>query len=228
MANEILTTLLLEYEQKKRRAELDLEERKQKLYNQIPELQQIENELNNVAINSAKNILLGLTKSNTELNTKIKELKNKKNKILKENNISKDFLQPNYECKICKDTGYIENANSASTMCSCLKQKLLDVSYNKSNMSNLHKENFDTFNPNIFSDNVDVKKYNSKISPRQNMISIKEKCVEFVQNFDNLDSKNLMFTGNTGLGKTFMTNCIAYELIKKRKKRSLSNCTSFA
>ena len=214
MANEVLTTLLSEYEQKKRKAEFDAEKRKEKLYKQILELQEIENELNSTAIKTAKNILLGSTESNTNFNKKILELKNKKQKILEENNISEEFFQPNYECKICKDTGYVQSNDYTSTLCNCIKQKLLDVSYN---MSNLYKENFDTFNPNIFSDKIDSNKYKVNISPRQNIISIKEKCLDFVKNFDNPNYKNLMFTGNTGLGKTFMSNSIAYELIKNGK-----------
>lgn len=216
MSNEILSNLLLEYDQKKRKAELDLEHRKEELYSKIPRLQEIETELNTFAINTAKNILAG-SSSLEDLNKKVAELKNEKEKILKENNIPDSFLEPNYECKICKDTGYIQNKNSASSLCSCLKQKLLDISYNKSNISNLSKENFETFNSDIFSDKPEPEKYRINISPRQNMITIKSKCIEFVENFDNPETKNLLFTGNTGLGKTFMSNCIANELIKKGK-----------
>lgn len=42
MSNEILSDLLLEYDQKKRKAELDLEKRKQELYEKVPRLQEIE------------------------------------------------------------------------------------------------------------------------------------------------------------------------------------------
>ena len=217
MANEILSTLLLEYDQKKRKAELDLEKRKSDLYSKFPELQEIENQLNNDAINTVKNILKGSSASLETLNQNVIELKKKKEKILKDNNIPDDFLEPTYECKICKDTGYIQNEGYGSSLCPCLRQKLLDISYNKSNISNLKQENFDTFNANIFSNKAEPEKYKMNISPRQNILSIKQKCIEFVENFDNPESKNLLFTGNTGLGKTFMSNCIANELIKKGK-----------
>ena len=82
-------------------------------------------------------------------------------------------------------------------MCNCLKQKLLNISFNKSNMSNLDKENFSTFNENIFSDEINIEKYN--ISPRQNIRNIKNRCIKFIENFDNPETKNLLFTGNTGL-----------------------------
>ena len=217
MSSEILSTLLLEYDQKKRRAELNFEKRKEELYVRLPRLQEIENELNNFAINTAKSILKGSSNSLETLNKKVTELRAEKEKILKENKIPDNFLEPNFECSLCKDTGYIQVKNSGSNLCCCLRQKLLDISYNKSNISNLGKENFETFNPNIFSDKIEPEKYKINISPRQNMITIKEKCLDFVNNFDNPDTHNLLFTGNTGLGKTFISNCIANELIKKGK-----------
>ena len=182
---------------KKIRAELDLEKRKEKLYNDIPELGNIESELNNLAISTAKNILLNNKSSIENFKSKIQELNNKKIKLLKNNNLNIDYLKPNYECKLCNDTGYITKNNYKSEMCNCLKQKLLNISFNKSNMSNLDKENFSTFNENIFSDEINIEKYN--ISPRQNIRNIKNRCIKFVENFDNPETKNLLFTGNTGL-----------------------------
>lgn len=217
MFNELLPTLLKEYEQKKLKAEIDLDKRKEELYSKIPKLKEIEDEINSSAILKAKEILLNNSKSIDSFKQKVSDLKLKKEQILKENGISKSYLEPNYECKICKDTGYVTDSNYKTRMCNCLKQKLLDYSFNKSNMYNLKNENFSTFNENIFSDEVDVAKYRFNISPRKNILNIKEKCIEFVENFDNPNYKNLLFTGGTGLGKTFMSNCIASELIKRGK-----------
>lgn len=217
MSNEILSKLLSEYEQKKRKAELDLEKQKEDLYKKLPRLQEIETELNTFAISMAKNILNGSLESIQNLNKKVADLKKEKAEIFEKNNLSEDFLKPKYSCKICNDTGYIQKEGQAPYICPCLKQRLLDISYNKSNISNLSKENFDTFNANIFLDKAEPEKYRFNISPRDNILMIKQKSIEFVENFDNPDYKNLLFTGNTGLGKTFMTNCIANELIKRGK-----------
>lgn len=102
-------------------------------------------------------------------------------------------------------------------MCTCLKQKLINIEYNKSNIHNLNKYNFNNFNLNLFSDEINKEKYNSDISPRENIKKIKKLAEEFIDNFDNPDSKNLLFTGNTGLGKSFLSSCIANELILKGK-----------
>ena len=66
-------------------------------------------------------------------------------------------------------------------------------------MFNLEKENFSTFNDSLFSDEVDVAKYRFNISPRKNINNIKEQCIKFVENFDDTSTKNLLFSGNTGL-----------------------------
>ncbi len=201
MADEILNSLLKEYSQKKLQAELDLEKRKEKLYNSIPRLRQIEDDLNNFAISTAKNILKNGSspEEEQELKNKVELLKAEKARILAELNLPDNYLQPFYSCSICKDTGYVSDGGYNMVMCSCLKQKLLDYSFNKSNMSNLNKENFSTFNPNMFSDEVDIAKFHFNISPRTNILNIKNKCVQFVENFEDPAQKNLLFTGNTGL-----------------------------
>ena len=116
----------------------------------------------------------------------------------------------------CLDTGYITNVHE-STMCHCLKQKLFNLEYNKSNLSNLEKENFEHFSFNLYSDEINEEKYHSKMSPRKNIEFIYKLSQEFIENFDNQDEKNLLFTGNTGLGKSFLSSCIANELLKKGK-----------
>lgn len=201
MSNEILNSLLREYEQKKLKAELDLEKRKEQLYKLIPRLEEIDKELNSSGINAAKQILFKSADSSIidSLNNKIENLKKEKEKILIENNYSIDYLKPFYDCKICNDTGFILDNNYKTKMCNCLKQKLLNISFNKSNMYNLEKENFNNFNSLIFSDDVDLAKYKFNISPRRNIDNIKNKCIQFVNNFDNPEYKNLLFVGSTGL-----------------------------
>lgn len=217
MPNSILKDLLKEYEQKRLQAEKNLELRKSELYAKNPELEAIENELNTVGIENAKNILFSNSKSCLdELENKITILKEKKKKLLTSLGKDESYLKPIYECSICNDTGYI-NTNYSTIMCNCLKQKLLDISYNKSNISNLDKENFDHFNINLYSDEINKEKYNSSISPRENIIIIKKIVDNFILNFDNPEEKNLLLTGNTGLGKTFISNCIAKEIMNKGK-----------
>lgn len=217
MGDSILRELLKEYEQKRFNANLDLDNRKNKLFSENPRLQEIEKELNLSAISIAKCILSVKDKDTIQtLNDKIDSLKKERNDILNSLHLDNSYLEPIYECPICKDTGYITKDYN-TTMCNCLKQRLFNIAYNKSNIGNIKKENFSNFNINLYSDEVNPNKYNSNISPKQNIQIIKNIALSFIKNFDNPDEKNLLFTGNTGLGKTFLTNCIACEILKKGK-----------
>ena len=197
MSNDILNSLLKEYDQKKLKAELECDERKNNLYRLIPRLQEIDNELNSFAFKTAKNILNNSLLSDNSNNSYTVENLEEKIKNLK--NLTLDYLKPFYECKICNYTGYFLDNNYKTTMCNCLKQKLLNISFNKSNIYNIKKENFNNFNELIFSDEVDFAKYKFNISPRKNITNIKNKCIEFIENFENPDYKNLLFVGSTGL-----------------------------
>ena len=199
MSNEILNSLLKEYEQKKLKSEIDLEKRKSDLYEKVPKLKEIEDELNHYAINTAKLILENKNTSLNSLQEKINEL------------------------KIDKDTGYIRDINYNSQMCNCLKQKLLDYSFHKSNMTNLKNENFNNFNENLFSDEVNVKKYKFDISPRDNINNIKNNCINFIEHFDDPNTNNLLFSGNTGLRKDIYVKLYRARITKKGENCALSN-----
>ena len=215
MADKNLENLLSEYEQKRRKAQMDAELKISKLYEQFPNLEKIDDQINKYAISKTKSILKG-NDNTLEYDNLIEDLKHKKTEFLKKNNINIDLFKPDYECKICNDTGYIQD-NNKSIMCHCLKQRLLNLSYNKSNLSDIKNQNFDNFNLNLFSDEINLKKYKIKCSPRQNIINIRNACKNFIDNFENLDEKNLFFCGNTGLGKTYMSNAIANEILKNGK-----------
>lgn len=218
MSNSTLRDLLKVYEQKRSSALANLDKRKQELYSSNKRLEEIDSELNNYALNTAKIILSNPTNSCCidDLKNKINCLKKEKEDILKKLNINDDFFEPNFECSICNDTGYVQDGYNFN-LCNCIKQKLFDIEYNKSNISNLKNNNFDNFNINLYSNVINEDMYASNLSPRDNIKNIKDIALSFINNFDNKDEKNLLFTGNTGLGKTFLSNCIANELLKKGK-----------
>lgn len=198
--------ILRKYEIKRNNAINDLEKRKTELYLKVPRLQELEDTLNKISIKSIRSILVTETdkkeKIVNDLNVEIQNLKKEKISILKSLNLDEDYLKPKYECSLCQDTGYVMT-NYSNQMCTCLKQELLNIAYNKSNLNKLDKENFSTFNFNKYSNEVDINKYNSNVSPRENMKSILKIVKNFIYNFDNPDERNLLFTGNTGLRKNF-------------------------
>lgn len=215
-----LKDLLNEYENKRRLVLRHAEEKKALFLQSHPEIEKVEEEISKSSIKYSKALITASPEEKekilNEINNNIKELKLKKENLLKNLEINSSYFEPEYECKICKDTGYIVK-DDKSEMCPCLKQKIFNLEYNKANIGNLEKENFKAFSFEKYSDEVNPEKYHANISPRENIKNIKYICENFINNFDNPEEKNLLFTGNTGLGKTFLSNCIAYEVLKQGK-----------
>lgn len=218
MTNSTLQKLLIEYDKKRNKEEYEATLRKKDIYEKEPKLQEIDNKLSSLAISTAKALINNNDPKLLEkLEDEIHLLKQNKLKILKSISISSDYFLPNYECTICNDTGYITNSDYTTSMCNCLKQKIFDIEYNKSNISNLKNENFNHFSELFYSDEINIDKYKAKISPRENILKIKQLAHQFIDNFDDPNEKNLLFTGNTGLGKTYLSSCIANELLSQNK-----------
>ena len=100
-------------------------------------------------------------------------------------------------------------------MCTCMKQELINEAYNSSNMFNLKNETFEKLDLNLFSETKNPELYKSELSPKENMNKIILMAKDFINNFEEDTQKNLLFTGTTGVGKTFLSSSIANEILKK-------------
>ena len=111
-------------------------------------------------------------------------------------------------CPICEDKGYKDGK-----MCVCLEQMVIDEYHKQSNLQHMiAQENFDMFDESLFSE----KKQNSNKSPRENILVAKEACLSFIKEFDSIN-RNILFVGGVGTGKTFLTHCVAKELLERCK-----------
>ena len=212
--NSNLRTLLNEYSIKRNIKINEAQNKKNELYTELPELEKIDNDINKLSIDSIKQILTTNNKENIkQLNKKIEDLKKVRTDILKKNHLTVQDLQPDFDCKKCNDTGYEKD----DVLCSCIKQKLYNLEFNSANIFDLQNQCFDNFRDDLYSNSIDKDQYNYDISPRENIKKIKNACLKFIDNFDDPNEKNLLFCGYTGLGKTFLSSCIANEMIKKGK-----------
>lgn len=204
------------YEIKRGEADAIFLAEKKAIYSSTPRLSEIDSEITKRGIKTAKLSVSGDSKnSETEikkLQKEIKDLKKEKDKILADLNVT---LTPKYSCAKCNDTGYIVNDEGKSVMCTCMKQELINEAYNKTNLNLLMKQNFDNFNINLFSNKADKEKFGYEISPKENIEEKVKIAKNFINNFENPETKNLLFTGTAGTGKTYLSSCIANDLIRK-------------
>ena len=214
MYKDILNSITTEYERKRDRALRSQRIRKQKIYKEIPAIKRIDEDITKIGLSMSKYII-GNPEKYKELAAKAKKdienLKMEKAYLMTESNISADYMDLKYECNKCKDKGYLDNGQQ----CSCLKQALVSEAYQMSNIENiLLKENFSNINIDVFKDQAFE---NEDMTPKENMMDILSIAEGFIYNFHENNGDNLLFYGSTGLGKTFLCNCIAKSLLDKNK-----------
>lgn len=209
---EIYKEVLRDYERLRSQKSAELREKQTQLYKKFPRLADIEREMNITGVRLARLILeqpVDYIQKAERLRKHTAELKTEKLEILKSNRIPENFLEISYNCTKCHDTGFIDGKE-----CTCFKQKLVDKAYDQSNLKDIIKnENFDFFDIRYYSTEKDPER---NISPRENIQDILAVCIKFTQDFDK-KFQNLLLYGKTGLGKTFLCNCMAKELLDSGK-----------
>lgn len=211
--NELtLRDILRSYEKRRDLAKLQLEERQKDVYSQIPEIKDIDEEISKLGLSLIKLVLQNPKDKDSivaDAKNKIDKLKEKKDFLLNKFNVPSGYLEIIYNCKVCKDKGFLQSGQK----CNCFKQEIVNEAYKMSNLSRiLNTQNFSNFDGSLFSPK---KAEGFNVSPRQSISEIFNICDDFVKNFEIDNNENLLFYGDTGLGKTFMSNCIAKEILDK-------------
>ncbi len=209
-----------EYEMKNQIYINNLIDRQNEVYQKIPEIVEIQDQINQAGIKYNKMILRNADSANEVISillNEINHLNEKRESLLIQHGFSTNYLDRVYECNKCLDSGFIvkEDGSISTEKCGCYKQKLLNKLYTQSNLQILKTANFSLFDAKFYSPEVNEAKFGIKISPRQNILKIKQRCLNFIENFKSAEEKSLFFNGSTGVGKTFMSNCIAIDLLNK-------------
>lgn len=204
--------ILYEYQQTRLRNNRLLQERRNEIYSAIPRISEIDQESALSYVNFAREKIMGISTGNLkDISAINKNLEAEKTHLLLENGYPADYLMPVYDCPLCQDTGYINQEK-----CTCYIDKLINCLYLQSNLRNiLDRENFDTFSTEYYSKKPVE---NRQFSPYDNIKNVIQRSKEFAASFEALSSGrgNILIYGETGLGKTFLTNCIAKELLDKK------------
>lgn len=214
MYKDILKSIHLDYEKRRDEEERLKRMRTQEVYKKIPAIKRIDEDIFKIGLDMAKFIIGnpdGYEKNMKKAQGKIEKLKMEKAFLLTESNIDTDYMEKKYNCKVCKDTGYLDSGRK----CNCLKQRLVSKAYKMSNIeTNLLRDNFKNFDIDLFKDEVFE---GESMTPRENMLDILSISEAFVGNFADNNEDNLLFYGTTGLGKTFLCSCIAKSLLDRDK-----------
>ena len=208
LKNSQYQAIMRKYEQKQLRNHDILTQHYEEVYRQLPEFKSLDDSISILSVQYGKRLLNGDQKAISSLKEELAILRASKQELLRSSGFPADYLEPVYDCPNCKDTGYIGNQK-----CHCFKKAIIDLLYEQSNLKEiLKKENFSNFALDYYSTNfIDPKTGRSSRQVIEDALRI---CRNFVTSFGT-DFQNLFLYGDVGVGKTFLSNCIAKELMDK-------------
>jgi len=187
--------------------ESEYAQRRAQVYSLIPRIREIDLKLKSTAMNIIRActadgrdpapILESLKEENLALQEESRD-------ILEAEGFPQDYLDETPDCPRCRDTGYVY-----TEPCRCLLEECAaEQAKRLSCLLDTEGKSFETFDFSLFSPLPDPE---FSISPREMMERIYDYCVDWANNFSPR-SDNLFITGKTGVGKTFLSACIARDV----------------
>lgn len=206
LSNSQYDAIMREYGRQQIENHHKLEERRQEIYARLPVVRQLEAEIAERSVACAKKLLEGDKSVLDRLKEDLKDLREQKSLIIRAAGYPDDYLELHYRCPDCRDTGLIDGRK-----CHCFLQAQMKLLHAQSNLEDvLERENFNALSYEYYDDTEILSQLG--ITNAAYMRRVVAGCREFVRDFDKKHD-NLLFTGSTGVGKTFLTNCIARELM---------------
>ena len=185
-----------------------LDQHTQEAYGRIPRLEEIDHEIASLSMKKARSLLGAGPAESFDLESAIADLSEERKCLLRAFGYPDDYLTLQYDCPLCRDTGYV-----GTEKCSCYKKAAIELLYTQSNIREiLEKENFEHFS---------FQYYSSEFTDPQSGVTALDaahqaydKAWYFIDSFGE-EFNNLIIYGDTGVGKTYLTHCIAKELLDR-------------
>ena len=206
LTNSQYDAIMRIYEQKHLRTHDRLTRHYSEIYEKIPRIREIDEEISHLGVAGAKALIDGNADAPARFRERLHALRDEKQALLAGSGYPSDYLEPSYECPDCQDTGYLDGRK-----CRCFQKAEIDLLYTQSNLQDiLESENFSSFRMDYYSsDFIDPVSGKSSLDMAKEALHV---CRSFVDSFGS-KFQNLLIYGNTGVGKTFLTHCIARELM---------------
>ncbi len=199
LTNTQYDQILHQYEVKQAKSRHEAEQKLAYVYAHIPGYRELADSVASVSVAQGKKLLAGDEDALEDLKDSLAELSGRKAQLLKDYGLPEDYLEPVYECPDCKDTGYVDGGK-----CHCFRQSMITLLYEQSNIQEmLRTENFNALSYEYYTGD-DLTRFQNAVRT----------CQNFIKNF-NSDYHNLFFYGTVGTGKSFLSGCVAKELIER-------------
>jgi len=167
----------------------------------IPAIKEIDKKL---AMTGARLMAIAMHKSKetvADVQADVESLRAEHERLLAENGYPKDYTDPHYECPLCEDSGYL-----GKKICSCMREEIIRAGYESAGIARLMKS--------CSFVNFDLDYYKTSSEEYENMDRVLKYVRAYAESFS-LESGNLIFYGNTGLGKTHLSVALAKRVVER-------------
>lgn len=210
--SEIITTLQGEYALKRERNQRQLEEREQRVRERSPEIGRLLDENRALLMDSSRAALKNPAKAREIMErarASAQQNRSRMEDLLEAAGFPRDALELQYDCPECRDTGYV--GQPVKRFCKCFERRMMSLAYENANMAGLEQQCFENSNLTVFPDEPTE----LGINQRRMMAYAFQYGEEYAQNFPDNSKRNLLLYGPSGLGKTYLLNCIARRVLDR-------------
>ena len=194
-----------EFEEKRRKAQDEADRRREDLHEKHRELAQIDRALSETGSRIFAETMRGkdgLERRMEAVRLETQELSSARDEWMTSHGFDSGYTDPDYQCKICSDTGAI-----GFEMCVCFRRELVKAGYESSGIGKLIKtQRFESFDLSYYADDPTAME-----SMRKNL----GVCKNYAATFSASQRANLLLRGNTGLGKTHLSTAMAKVIIER-------------
>ncbi len=221
MREDLLNEVLTEYEAQRVQNEREESERREKIRLEYPEIEKKVREREELVFGTIQKILDREAKAE-DLTGKMKELNISIVKMLTECGLPEDYLEPVYRCRKCRDTGF--TGDLLREPCECLKKAYQNMLRNQIGLGRNENETFEKFDADLIPDEPVE---GIKRTQRELSVIAKNQCEKWADEFPDVKYRDILLTGGTGLGKTFLMRAMAERLIERGKNVLLVSAYTF-
>ena len=209
MREDLLRELENEYEMIRSANEREETRRRELIRNQYPGIEELVREREDLVFGTLRNILNGGAETG-ELPERMEKLSSLIRTKLCENGFPEDYLAPVYRCPACRDTG--KTGDPVREPCACFRKAYQRKLREKIGLGGEKKETFETFDPEVF---PEEKIPGQEFTQREIMRLYRTVCEKWANEYPDGQYRDLVLTGGTGLGKTFLLRAMAERLIER-------------
>ena len=209
MREDLLKELELEYDRIRSANEYEEIRRMERIRTEHPEIYALVQKRKDIVFGTLRSVL-NRSADASDLPDRMEEISAEIRTKLTEKGFPADYLAPVYRCASCKDTG--RTGEVVKEPCACFKKAYQAKLRERIGLGSGHNETFETFDLDVFPNDIIP---GQSFSQRDLMKLHLSTCKKWAEDYPDCAYRDIVLTGSTGLGKTFLLHSMAEKLIEK-------------